>query len=58
VVHFFWLRRDEITCVNSEIRGLTSDLSSSMKDIMNLVVSGEGRGGGWDDWLEVACAYV
>jgi len=46
VINFFWLRRDEITCVRSEIRGLKSVLSSSMKDVMTLIISGEGRGGG------------
>jgi len=49
VVNFCWLRRDEITCVRSEIRGLTSNLSSSLEDERTLVIFGEGRGGGWDD---------
>jgi len=28
-----------------------------MKDVRTLVISGEGGGGDWDYWLEVAWAY-
>jgi len=55
---FFLRSRDEITCVRSDISGLTSDLSSPMKDVRTLVISGVSEGGDWGDWLEVTCAYV
>jgi len=42
---FFLFKRDEITCVRSDISGLTSDLSSSMKDVRTLVISGVSEGG-------------
>jgi len=41
----FLLKRDEITCVQSEISGLTSDLSSSMKYVRILVISEVDEGG-------------